>query len=147
MQPFGRNIYGPKIGGTVPFWGRAAGSPSNTMWPGSRPTCMPSFILIRPTVWPRCTNVTDRQDRQTGQTDNGLIAQGEPFYKWSPKNTTRHNRTWPNQWQIQSITTSEWVKRVQSIQLGNAMIRRYFSVITCFPYSIALIQVLLLGFF
>ena len=31
---------------------------------------MPSFILIRLTVWPRCTNVTDRQDRQTaGQTD------------------------------------------------------------------------------
>jgi len=26
---------------------------------------MPSFILIRPTVWPQCTNVTDRQDRQT----------------------------------------------------------------------------------
>jgi len=25
---------------------------------------MPSFILIRPTVWPQCTNVTDR----TGQT-------------------------------------------------------------------------------
>ena len=27
---------------------------------------MPSFILIRKTVWPQCTNVTDRQ---TGQTD------------------------------------------------------------------------------
>jgi len=30
---------------------------------------MPSFILIRPTVWPQCTNVTqtgqDRQDRHT----------------------------------------------------------------------------------
>ena len=27
---------------------------------------MPSFILIRPTVWPQYTNVTDRQmDRQT----------------------------------------------------------------------------------
>jgi len=26
---------------------------------------LPSFILIRPTVWPQCTNVTDR----TGQTD------------------------------------------------------------------------------
>jgi len=44
------------------------GSPPNTMWPGPRPTCMPSFILIRPTVWPQCTNVTDRQtDRQKGQ--------------------------------------------------------------------------------
>jgi len=29
---------------------------------------MPGFILIRQTVWPQYTNVTDRQDR-TGQTD------------------------------------------------------------------------------
>ena len=35
---------------------------------GPSPTCMPSFILIRPTVWPECTNVTDRTG-QTGQTD------------------------------------------------------------------------------
>jgi len=42
-------------------------------------TCVPSFILIRPTVWPQCTNITHRQ------TDNGLIAQGEPFYKRSPQ--------------------------------------------------------------
>jgi len=35
-----------------------------TLWPGPRPTCMPSFILICPTVWPQYTNVTDR----TGQT-------------------------------------------------------------------------------
>ena len=26
---------------------------------------MSSFILIRPTVWPQYTNVTDRQNRQT----------------------------------------------------------------------------------
>ena len=51
--------------GAVPLWGGGAGSPSNTMWPGPRPTSMPGFILIRPTVWPQCTNVTDRQDRQT----------------------------------------------------------------------------------
>jgi len=25
-------------------------------------TCMPSFILIRPTVWPQYTNVTRRTD-------------------------------------------------------------------------------------
>jgi len=37
---------------------------------------MPRFILIHPTVWPQYTNVTDRQ---TGQTENGLIAYGEPF--------------------------------------------------------------------
>ena len=69
MQPFGRNRYGPKIGVCVPLWGRGAGSPSNTMWPDPRPTCMPSFILIHPTVWPQYTNVADRTDnRQTGQT-------------------------------------------------------------------------------
>jgi len=33
-----------------------------------RPTCVPSFILIRPTVWPQYTNVTERIG-QTGQTD------------------------------------------------------------------------------
>ena len=36
-----------------------------------------------------CTNVADRTvrqtDRQTDRTYNGLIAQGEPFYKRSPK--------------------------------------------------------------
>jgi len=37
------------------------------------------YTLIHPTVWPQYTNVTDR-------TDNGPIAQGEPFYK---KNTTK----------------------------------------------------------
>ena len=62
-----------------------SGSPSNTMWLGSRPTYMPIFILIHPTIWPQYTNVTDRQtDRQ----DNGPIAYGELFYKWSPKTPT-----------------------------------------------------------
>ena len=41
------------------------------MWPGPRPTYLPSFVLIRPTVWPQYTNVTDRHrdrtDRQTGR--------------------------------------------------------------------------------
>ena len=55
------------------------------MWPGPRPTCTPSFILIHPTVWSQYTNVTDRTDRQT---ENGLIACGEPFYKRSPKIVT-----------------------------------------------------------
>jgi len=49
------------------LWGRLAGSPSNIMWPGPRPTCMPSFTLIRPTAWPEYANVTDRQTGQTGQ--------------------------------------------------------------------------------
>ena len=49
-----------------------AGSPSNTMRPGSRPICLSSFISIHPMVWQQHTNVTsitdiDRTDRQ----DNG----------------------------------------------------------------------------
>jgi len=47
--------------------GEGAGSPSNTMWPGPKPTSLSSVILIHPTVWPQYINVTDR-------TDNGLIA-------------------------------------------------------------------------
>ena len=76
--------------GAVARWRAGAESPSNTMWPGPRPTCTPSFILIHPTVWPQYTNVTDRTDktdRQTDRTDNGLIAWGEPFYKRSPKSS------------------------------------------------------------
>jgi len=70
----------------VPLWGGGAGFPSNTIWPGTRPTCMPSFILIRPTVWPQCTNVTDRTDRTDRQTDNGPIAyRGNRFINGGPK--------------------------------------------------------------
>jgi len=69
IQPFGHNRHGPKIGGFAPhFWGRVAlgpQSPSNTMWPGTRPTSMPSGMLIHPAVWPQYTNVTDRQEKQT----------------------------------------------------------------------------------
>jgi len=43
-----------KMGGLALFWGRAAGSPSSTVWPGPRPTFMlPSAILIHPAVWPQ----------------------------------------------------------------------------------------------
>jgi len=41
------------------------GSSSNTLWPGPRPTSMPSFILIHRTVWPQYTNVSDKQTGQT----------------------------------------------------------------------------------
>jgi len=50
--------------GLCPFRGGGAGSPSNTLWPGPRPTYTPSFILIHPSVWPQCTDVTDRTDKQ-----------------------------------------------------------------------------------
>jgi len=41
------------------------GSPFNTMWPGPRPTSIPSGIPIHPTILPQYSNVTDR-------TDNGM---------------------------------------------------------------------------
>jgi len=63
----------------VPFGGGGAGSPSNTVWPGSRPTSVPSFILIPPTVWSQYTNVTDRETGQpsdsTGRTVLQTVAQ------------------------------------------------------------------------
>ena len=47
--------------GLCTFRGGGAGSPSNTPWPGPRPTCMQSFILIHPTIWPQYSNIADRQ--------------------------------------------------------------------------------------
>jgi len=52
-------------GNWVPIWHNVAGAEAY----------MSSLILIRPTVWPQYTNVTDRQtnrtDRQTGQDRTG----------------------------------------------------------------------------
>ena len=55
-----------KVGATVPLSVGLAGS--RTMSPGSRPTSVSSGIVIHPTVWPQYTDVTNRQDKQTGQT-------------------------------------------------------------------------------
>jgi len=66
-----------KFGGYALFLGRGAGFPSKAICPGPRPTCIPSFIVIHPTVWPQCTNVTDRTewtDIQTDRQDNGPTA-------------------------------------------------------------------------
>jgi len=55
-QPFSQKMHEPKIGGGCAPLGRGAGSPSNTMWPGPRPTSMPSFTLIlHPAVWSQYT--------------------------------------------------------------------------------------------
>jgi len=60
---------GRKPGADVPPF-RESWVPSNTTWPGPRPTFIPSRTSIHPTVWPQYTNVTDRQtqtDRQDRQ--------------------------------------------------------------------------------
>jgi len=47
---------GRKVGSCcAPFFGGGAGSPSNTMCPGPRPTSVPSGILNYPAVWPQQT--------------------------------------------------------------------------------------------
>jgi len=105
IQPFSHNRHGPKIGG-VSLWGQGAGSPSETMWPGSRPVFIPSFILILITVWPQYTNATDRTDRtdrqrqrsdSIGRTDLQPVAQkprcSEAMVRswslWSQSNNSR----------------------------------------------------------
>jgi len=57
---------GRKLGAgeLCPFWGGKLGPHLTQYSRRPRPTCMPSFILIHPTVWPQYTNVADRQ---TGQ--------------------------------------------------------------------------------
>jgi len=52
IQPFGHNRHEPNIGegALSPFWGWGAGSPSNTMSSGPRPTSVPSGILIHAAV-------------------------------------------------------------------------------------------------
>jgi len=75
IQPFGHNRHadmGRKWGWLCPFGGGRAEFPSNTMWPGPRPTCTPSFILIHQ---PFGHNTPTSQTGQTfRQTDNSPIA-------------------------------------------------------------------------
>jgi len=67
-----RARWAEKWGGCcAPFrGGPEAGSPSNTMWPGPRPTPIPSGILIYPTVWPGHQRY-DRTNRTTVQLSLG----------------------------------------------------------------------------
>jgi len=66
-----RTDMGRKLGWrAVPFfWGGGAGSRSNTMWPGTSPTSVPSFYLDPPnslaTKHQRYTDRQDRTDRKT----------------------------------------------------------------------------------
>ena len=44
---------GRKLGALPPFCRGGTGSPSGTMWPGPRPTSLPSGMLIHPAIWPQ----------------------------------------------------------------------------------------------
>jgi len=66
---------GRKLGsGSASFLGTGgAGSPSNIMWPGPKPMCVPSFILIHPTVGHNMPTLqTEQTDRQTGQRSDSI---------------------------------------------------------------------------
>ena len=57
---------GPKSeGAAVPLSVGGAGSLSNAMSPGTRPTSVPSGVVIHPAVWLQYTNVADGADRTT----------------------------------------------------------------------------------
>jgi len=108
---------GQKLGGYVSL-GRGAGSLSNSMCPGPRPTLMPSFILIRPTVWLQCTNVTrhrqdiGRQDRQRSDSIGLTVLQTV-----AQKNDKHTTCSWlsPSGWtdrmmrSKKSLSTYDWV--------------------------------------
>jgi len=79
QQPWAENWW------LCPFEGGGAGCPSNTMWPGMRPNPHAERHRDPPN---RLVTIHQRY-RETGQdrqTANGPIAEGEPFYKWLPKN-------------------------------------------------------------
>jgi len=95
VGPFGYKRHRPKSGGLLsqccaPFHGRA-GSPSNTMWPGPRPTSVPSGILIHPSVWPQQTTTTTTSTT-TVLRPHVQDYPGEPVV---PKETFTH--VWPQQ--------------------------------------------------
>jgi len=89
-QPFGHNKHGPIFflgGGSAPFLGRRAGSPSNAVWSGQRPTCVPSFILIRPTHQHHRQDTQRSDSNSIGRTVLQTVAQKSRlrrfFVRWS----------------------------------------------------------------
>jgi len=88
MQPFGRNRYGPKIGGCAPL-GEGELGPHLTQCCQGRPAYLHAKFHLDLSNRLATVHERYRQDRQTDRTDNGPIAYGEPFYKRSPKNCQR----------------------------------------------------------
>jgi len=65
---------GRKLGAVPLLGGTGSGSPS-AQWPGLRPTSVPSGIVMRSTIWPQYTNVTDKQDIQRSDSIGRTILQ------------------------------------------------------------------------
>ena len=88
------------MGALSPFGGGGAGSPSNTMWPGPRPTCTPSFVLIRRTVWTNRAVVTNGRPKTVCPmlSDRCLsvcpvLSVSDVLALW-PNGCTDHDETW-----------------------------------------------------
>ena len=100
-RPFGHNTHGPKIRGEVcPFGRGKAMSPSNTMWPGPRPTSLPSGILIHPVVspqqaWTKIRGAVPLWGRGAGSPSNTMWPGPSPTSLLS--GTLIHPAVWPQQ--------------------------------------------------
>jgi len=80
-----------------PFFG-GRGTPSSTMWPGQRPTSVPSVILIHPAVWPQYTFAKNWGLCLFGEEQLGphLMSLG-PKTIYLPSGILIHPTIWPQQ--------------------------------------------------
>jgi len=132
---------GRKVGGCgAPFRG-GVGSPSITMSPGPRPTSVPGDILIHPTGWPQHTNVTDRQNRQTGQRSRSI---GQTVtYNDRPKTTKNSGKTTAIQKYKEHSATQAVLYRHNTYACGSALscfttlLFHKFNISCCFLASTA----------
>jgi len=69
------NRHRPRIWGAAVPVSRRAGTPSNTMWPGPRPTTIPSAILVHPVLghnghWPKIGGLCPFREGEAGSPSN-----------------------------------------------------------------------------
>ena len=80
---------------------RGAGSQSSTMWPGSRPTYIPSGILVHPAVWPHehwpkiGGGLCPFRGRAAGSPSNTMSRRPRP--KSVPSSILIYAAVWPQQ--------------------------------------------------
>jgi len=91
---------GRKLGRLCPCFG-GAGSPSSTMWPGSRPTSLPSGILMHPADGhnrhgPKIgEGSAPYWGREAGSPSNTMLLGSRPTSL--PRSTLIHPAIWPQQ--------------------------------------------------
>jgi len=110
IQPFGHNSHGPKLG-AVPLWGRGARFTSNTVC--RTETYLYAKFHLDPSN--RLATIHQRY-RQAGQTVNGPITYGEPFYKRSPKKV--QSRMWADAQRNGSPAEYSWRPLLNAAKFG-----------------------------